>query len=77
MGEGQQEQLSLGFDARVRLVRLEFVGSKIALRRLALPKEMARWSLTSLREGLVKIEARLVRHARRLVLQVVGGRSTI
>ncbi len=40
------------------------------LRRLVLPKEMARWSLTSLREGLVKIGARLTRHARRLVLQM-------
>jgi hypothetical protein len=38
------------------------------LRRLALPQEMARWSLTTLREKLVKIGARLVRHARRLVL---------
>ncbi len=40
------------------------------LRRLVLPPEMARWSLTSLREKLVKIGARLVRHARRLVLQM-------
>jgi hypothetical protein len=40
------------------------------LRRLVLPPEMARWSLTTLREKLVKIGARLVRHARRLVLQL-------
>jgi hypothetical protein len=40
------------------------------LRRLVLPKEMARWSLTSLRERLVKLGARLTRHARRLVLQM-------
>ena len=40
------------------------------LRRLALPREMARWSLTTLREKLVKIGARLIRHARRLVLQL-------
>ena len=45
--------------------------------RLVLPKEMARWSLTSLRERLVKMGATLTRHARRLVLQMVGGRSTI
>jgi hypothetical protein len=38
--------------------------------RLALPKPMASWSLTSLRERLVKIGARLTRHARRLVLQM-------
>ena len=40
------------------------------LRRLVLPPEMARWSLTTLRERLVKIGARLTRHARRLVLQM-------
>ena len=40
------------------------------LRRLALPKEMAQWSLTTLREKLVKIGSRLIRHARRLVLQM-------
>jgi hypothetical protein len=31
---------------------------------------MARWSLTTLREKLVKIVARLTRHARRLILQM-------
>jgi len=40
------------------------------LRRLVLPPEMARWSLTILREKLVKIGARLVQHARLLVLQM-------
>ena len=40
------------------------------LRRLALPRERARWSLTALREKLVKIGARLVRHARWLILQM-------
>jgi hypothetical protein len=40
------------------------------LRRLALPPEMAQWSLTTLREKLVKIGARLTRHARRLILQM-------
>jgi hypothetical protein len=40
------------------------------VRRLALPKLMAGWSLTSLRGKLVKIGARLTRHARRLVLLV-------
>ena len=37
------------------------------LRRLVLPPEMARWILTTLREKLVKIGARLTRHARRLI----------
>ena len=40
------------------------------LRRLVLPKEMAQWSLTTLRERLVKIGAKLVRHARQLVFQM-------
>ena len=40
------------------------------LRRLVLPPEMARWSLTTLREKLVKIGARLTRHARQLILQM-------
>ena len=31
---------------------------------------MAQWGLTTLREKLVKIGARLTRHARRLVLQM-------
>ena len=45
--------------------------SSIAFARaVALPKEMTRWSLTTLREKLVKIGARLVRNARRLVLQM-------
>jgi hypothetical protein len=40
------------------------------LRRLALPPEMARWSLPTLREKVAKIGARLTRHARRLILQM-------
>ena len=34
------------------------------LRSLALPDEMAQWSLTTLREKLVKTGARIVRHGR-------------
>ena len=40
------------------------------LRRLVLPPEMAHWCLTTLREKLVKIGARLTRHARQVVLQM-------
>ena len=40
------------------------------LRRLVLPPERARWSLTTLREKRVKIGARPPRHARRLILQM-------
>ena len=40
------------------------------LRTLALPDEVAPWSLTTLREKLVKIGARIVRHGRYLVFQL-------
>jgi hypothetical protein len=40
------------------------------LRSLALPDERAQWSLTTLREKLVKIGARVVRHGRYLVFQL-------
>jgi hypothetical protein len=42
------------------------------LRILALPNEIAHWSLTSLREQLIKIGAKLVRHARSTVFQLAG-----
>ena len=38
--------------------------------RLALPDEVAQWSLTTLREKLVKIGARIVRHGRYVVFQL-------
>jgi hypothetical protein len=40
------------------------------LRTLALPEEVASWSLTSLREKLVKIGAKFVSHARNAVFQM-------
>jgi hypothetical protein len=40
------------------------------LRSLALPDTIAQWSLTTLREKLVKIGARIVRHGRYLVFQL-------
>jgi hypothetical protein len=40
------------------------------LRSLALPNEVAQWSLTTLREKLVKIGARTVRHGRYVVFQL-------
>ncbi len=40
------------------------------LRSLALPNEVAQWSLTTLREKLVKIGARIVRHGRYVVFQL-------
>ena len=40
------------------------------LRTLVLPEEVAQWSLTTLREKLVKIGARIVRHGRYVVFRL-------
>ena len=40
------------------------------LRSLVLPKDAAQWTLTTLREKLVKIGARIVRHGRYVVFQL-------
>jgi hypothetical protein len=40
------------------------------LRTLALPAEVAQWSMTTLRERLVKIGARIVRHGRSVIFQM-------
>ena len=40
------------------------------LRTLALPAEIAQWSMTTLRERLVKIGAKIVRHGRSVVFQM-------
>jgi hypothetical protein len=40
------------------------------LRSLALPDQVAQWTLTALREKLVKIGTRIVRHGRYLVFQL-------
>jgi hypothetical protein len=40
------------------------------LRRLALPKGVKHWSMTTLREKLVKIGAKVVHHARYVVFQM-------
>ena len=40
------------------------------LRRLALPKSVKEWSLTTLREKLIKIGAKVVRHSRYVVFQM-------
>ena len=40
------------------------------MRTLALPETVAHWSLTSLREKLVKIRAKIVNHARYVTFQM-------
>jgi hypothetical protein len=40
------------------------------MRTLTLPDEVRQWSLTTLRERLVKIGARIVRHGRSVIFQM-------
>jgi hypothetical protein len=40
------------------------------LRSLVLPDQVAQWTLTTLREKLVKIGARIVRHGRYVIFQL-------
>jgi len=40
------------------------------LRRLALPKGVKHWSLTTLREKLIKIGAKVVTHSRYVIFQM-------
>ena len=40
------------------------------LRRLALPRKNKHWTLTTLREKLIKVGAKVIRHARRLTFQL-------
>ncbi len=40
------------------------------VRTLALPKEVGHWSLTTLRQKLVKIGAKVVRHGRYITFQM-------
>ena len=43
------------------------------LRRLALPRSVQHWTLTTLREKLIKIGAKVVRHARYVTFQLAEG----
>jgi hypothetical protein len=40
------------------------------LRRLAVPRDVKHWSLTTLREKLVKIGAKVTRHSRYVIFQL-------
>jgi hypothetical protein len=60
------------FRANVVRLQLHALAYNLAnfLRTLALPKVIADWSLTSLREKVVKIGAKVVAHGRYLVFQM-------
>ena len=55
--------------ARLQLFALAYNLANF-LRSLALPESCGQWSLTTLREKLVKIGARIVRHGRYVVFQL-------
>lgn len=60
------------FAANAVLLQLHALAYNLAnfMRTLALPGAVAQWSLTSLREKLIKIGAKVVRHARYAVFQM-------
>ncbi len=45
------------------------------LRTLALPEAVEHWSLTTLREKLIKIGAKVVRHGRYITFRLGPGRN--
>ncbi len=49
----------------------------MGLRRLALPRVVKHWSLTTLREKLIKIGAKVVRHARYTTFQMAWKLSDV
>jgi Transposase DDE domain group 1 len=61
----------------VRLL-LGVIASKLGnlLRRLALPRAVQSWSLTSLQQRLFKTGCRLIRHARYFILQLAESHLT-
>ncbi len=54
---------------RLQLFVLAYNRANI-LRRLALPRSIRHWSLTALREKLVKVGAKVVRHSRYVIFQL-------
>ncbi len=47
------------------------------LRRLALPRSLKHWSLTTLREKLIKIGAKVVTHSGYVIFQMAEARAGI
>ena len=61
-----------GFDANAVRLHLHTLAYNLVnfLRTLALPQEVKQWSLTTLRDKLVKIGAKVVRHGRYVTFQL-------
>ena len=60
------------FAANAARLQLHALAYNLAnfLRTLALPEEVKQWSLTTLRDRLVKIGAKIVRHGRSIIFQM-------
>jgi Transposase DDE domain group 1 len=60
------------FKANAVRLQLHALAYNVAnfLRTLALPAEVAQWSMTTLRDKLVKIGAKIVRHGRSIIFQM-------
>ena len=61
-----------GFDANQVRLQLHVLAYNLGnfLRRIALPDSVKHWTLTTLREKLIKIGAKMVRHARYVTFQL-------
>jgi hypothetical protein len=59
VGESRKRALRVSIDSRLKL---EFNGSKI--------RQVRHWTLTTLREKLIKIGAKVVRHSRKVLFQM-------
>ena len=61
-----------GFDANQVRLQLHVLAYNLGnfLRRIALPASVKHWSLTTLRDKLIKIGAKMVRHARYVIFQL-------
>jgi len=75
-GRQERDRVDAAVVPQVRddTVRLQFQAPAYSLatfmRTLALPKEVEHWSLTTLREKLVKIGAKVLRHGRYVTFQL-------
>ena len=63
------------FDANQVRLQLHVLAYNLGnfLRRLALPASVKHWSLTTLRDKIIKIGAKVVRHARYVIFQLAEG----
>jgi regulation of enolase protein 1 (concanavalin A-like superfamily) len=70
-GADETGDVRLGFDRRARLqLHALTYNLGVFLQKVDLPEKVADWSLTSLQTRLIKIGARVVRHARAIIFQL-------